>query len=215
MLLKGLVIALFAMVSMTSTAQDWSTETYQYGKLYKGYIIDNEGTRIDGYIKYRNRWVMQNEVVFYKVDNLESPKKKYYAKDLSEYKVGDKLYHVIPYSGAGGIQLHGNLVVNAEGCIKEYVWYDRASSYNKLRKRPGESDEDFGARKYPSTVVYYKNSDEMAVNKAFFKSDFKKKMSEYVASNKELAKKVKKAMAGYTKILDLKKIFKEYNDSCK
>ncbi|MBL1281509.1 MAG: hypothetical protein COA33_014635 [Fluviicola sp.] len=214
MILRGIAAALFMLLSISSIAQDWSLDNYQYGKLYKGYIIDNEGTRIDGYIKYRNRWVMQNEVIFYKVDNLESPKKKYMTSNLSEYKVADKLYHVIPFSGKVGIQMRANLVTNAEGCIKEYVWYDRASSYNKLKKRPGESDEDFGTRKFPSTKVYFKSTDGMGVTKAFFKDDFAKKMAKYLALNKVLAKKVKTKKPGYTKLLDIAKIFKEYNKEC-
>lgn len=215
MLLKGLAIALFTWVSISVNAQDWSTVNYEYGKLYKGYIINNEGDRLDGFIKYRNRWAMQNEVSFYKVNNLESKKTKYLTANISEYKVGDKIYHVIPYSGKAGILHKANLVIDAEGCIKEYVWYDRASSYNKLRKRPGETDEDFGARKFPSTKVFYKSTDEMGVTKAFFKNDFKKKMSSYTASNKELSKKIKKATAGYSKVQDINKIFKEYNEECK
>ncbi len=215
MLLKRLAIALFAFISITANAQDWSTDTYKYGELYKGYVIDNEGAKTEGFIKYRNRWAMQNEVSFYKVNNLESKKTKIMASNISEYKVGDKLYHVIPYSGKAGTLRKANLVVDTEGCIKEYVWYDRASSYNKLRKRPGETDEDFGARKFPSTRVFYKTSDAMGVTKAYFKSDFKKKMSAYTALNKELSKKIKKATAGYTKVLDITKIFKEYNNECK
>ena len=135
--------------------------------------------------------------------------------NLSEYKVADKLYHIIPYSGSAGIQPRANLVINAEGCIKEYVWYDRASSYNKLKKRPGESDEDFGARKFPLTTVYYKSTDGMGVTKAFFKDDFAKKMYKYLILNKDLAKKAKSKQAGYSKLLDIAKIFKEYNKECK
>lgn len=215
MILKGIAALALTFLSLSITAQDWSTDTYKYGELQEGYVIDSEGTRTDGFIKYRNRWVMQNEVIFYKSNNLESPKKKYVTSSLSEYKVADKLYHVIPYSGGVGVQLKANLVTNEEGCIKEYVWYDRASSYNKLRMRPGESEEDFGARKFPSTIVYFKNTDEMGVNKAFFENDFSKKMAKYVALNKVLAKKVKSKQSGYTKVLDLKKIFKEYNEECK
>ena len=66
MIIRGITIVLFVLIGVSTNAQDWSLDKYKYGELYKGYVIDNEGTRIDGYIKYRNRWVMQNEVIFYK-----------------------------------------------------------------------------------------------------------------------------------------------------
>ena len=212
--MKFLLIALFTLSTVFLNAQDWSTDNYQYGKLYEGYVIDNEGNKIEGFIKYRNRYVMQLEVIFFKVNNLESPKKKYLAQNLSQYKVADKTYDVIPHSGGVGMLMRGNLLVSGEGCIKEYVWYKRSSSYNKLKQRPGESDEDLAERKFPSAHIFFKNFDQMAVSKAWFKDDFAKKMSKYVATNKVLAKKVKSKQNGYTRLLDINKIFKEYNESC-
>ncbi len=209
-----LLSILFLGINLLSNAQDWSTEKYQYGKLYKGYIIDNEGNKIEGFIKYRNRYIMQMEVIFFKVNNPESPKKKYLAQNLSEYKVADKVYHVIPHSGGVGTLLRGNLLVKDNGCIKEYIWYERGPSYNKLKRRPGETEEDFAERKFPSTRIYYKNTDQMAVTKAYFKDDFAKKMSKYLASNKDLAKKVKSKQNGYTKLLDIDRIFEEFNKGC-
>ncbi len=184
-------LVLFLIFTSTINAQDWNTDNYQYGQLYEGYVIDQEGNKIEGFIKYRNRYIMQMEVIFFKVNNPKSPKKKYLAQNLIEYKVADKLYHVIPHSGGAGMQMRGNLVVNNTGCIKEYVWYKRSSSYNKLKRRPGESDEDFAERKFPSSHIYFKDGDQMAVSKSFFKDDFAKKMAKYVSSNKVLAKKIK------------------------
>ena len=212
--LKGLLFLLFTFFTISTNAQDWSKDTYQYGELYEGYIIDLEGNKTEGFIKYRNRWVMQNEVIFYKINDIESPKKKYLTSNLSEYKIADKLYHCIHYSGGNGRLVRANLVIQGEGCIKEYVWYDRASSYNKLRKKAGETEEDFGERKFPSTTVYHKEGDGLAINSDYFKEDFTKKMAKYLAANKVLAKKVKSKQSGYTKILNLRSIFAEYNESC-
>ncbi len=205
---------LLTFTSISLNAQDWSTEKHQYGKLYEGYVIDNEGNKIEGFIKYRNRYIMQLEVIFFKVNDSKSPKKKYLAQNLSEYKVADKLYRVIPHSGGAGMLMRGNLVVNGEGCIKEYVWYKRSSSYNKLKKRQGELDEDFAERKFPSTHIYFKDGDGSAITKTYFKDDFAKKMSKYVSINKVLAKKVKSKKNGYTKLLDIDRIFEEYNKDC-
>ena len=101
-------------------------------------------------------------------------------------------------------------VLDAEGCIKQYVWYTPASGYKSMKKRPGESDEDFGKRKFPSTKVYYKSSDDIAVDQEYFKADFTKNMLTYVKDNKVLAKKVKSKASGYNKILNLKAVIKEY-----
>ena len=211
---KRILFLLITFFTLSVNAQDWSKESYEYGKLYEGYIIDLEGNKTEGYIKYRNRWVMQNEVIFYKKNDLESPKKKYMTQDLSEYKVADKLYHCIHYSGGNGRLVRANLVINGEGCIKEYVWYSRSSSYNKLKKKPGESEEDFGERKFPSNTVYYKDGDGIAIDPDYFKEDFTKKMAKYLALNKIMVKKVKSKQSGYTKILNLRAIFAEYNESC-
>ncbi|MDX2361262.1 MAG: hypothetical protein QNK23_10675 [Crocinitomicaceae bacterium] len=211
---KTLLLAAFALLTIGVNAQDWSTDTYKYGEQYEGYIIDAEGNKIEGYIKYRNRVIMQEEVIFYKVKDNPSTKKKYLASNLTEYKVGDKLYHCINYSGGQGRQTQGNLVVNGEGCIKQYVWYTMSSGYNTLKKHDGESDEDFGNRKFPSNRVYYKFGDEIAVDNAYFEADFAKNLSKYLAENKVLAKKVKTKQGGYTKILNLRSIFDEFNKDC-
>ena len=200
--------------ALTVSAQDWSTDTYQYSELYEGYVITAEGVKIEGFIKYRNRYVMQEEVIMYKSKEDVRSKTKYEAADLAEYHVGDKTYHCINYSGGAGIDIRANLLISDDGCIKEYVWYDRASGYNKLIQRQGESDEDFGARKYPPTTVFYKSGDGMGVTADFFKNDFSKKMASYVSDNKVLAKKIKKGENGYTKLLNMRAIFAEYNKYC-
>ena len=203
----------FTLSTVILNAQDWSTENHQYGKLYKGYVIDTEGNKIEGFIKYRNRYIMQLEVIFFKVNDSKSPKKKYLAQNLVEYKVADKLYRVIPHSGGVGVLKRGNLVVK-DGCVTHYIWYKRSSNYNKLKKRQGELDEDYAERKFPSTRVYYKKGDERAVEKAYFKEDYSKKLSKYLSLNKVLAKKVKSKQNGYTDLMDLDRIFDEYNEAC-
>ena len=214
MILKNTLLLAFTILGLSVSAQDWSTSKYKYNELYEGYVVTAEGEKIEGYVKYRNRYVMQEEVIFYKTKT--GTKKKYMANQLMEYKVADKLYHCINYSGGASIsQIRANLVVNGEGCIKEYVWYDRASGYNTLKKREGETDKEFGDRKFPPTTVYFKQGDEMAVTAAYFSKDFTKKMSAYVKPQKELYKKVKSAQSGYSKPFNLEAIFKEYNENCK
>ena len=215
MTIRNFTLSLFILLSISTQAQDWSTDSYKYGEQYAGYIIDMEGNKIEGFIKYRNRWVMQNEVIFYKKKDNTSTKTKYLVKDLVEYKVADKLYHCINYAGGKSIAKRGNLVINKEGCVKEYLWYDRASSYTKMKLRPGETSEELGDRKFPSTVVFYKKGDGMGVTKGFFKVDFSKKAKAYFSENKIIAKKIKTGAEGYTKPHHIPAIIKEYNESCK
>lgn len=215
MKIKRIVLSLLVLLSFSLSAQDWTSDTYEYGQLYEGYIIDLEGEKTEGFIKYRNCYVMQNEVYFYKVNDLESPRKKISTDDLVEYKVADKLYHCIRYSGGNGRLTRANLVLNAEGCIKEYAWYDRAASYNKLIQKKGETDEDYFSRKYPQTDVFYKKGDGLAFTLDYFKDDYSKKLVKFLEENKEMVKKVKKKLDGYTEIRDLRAIFKEYNEACK
>ncbi|MFT5779384.1 MAG: hypothetical protein ACI837_002342 [Crocinitomicaceae bacterium] len=209
---KGLLASLFVLISIMANAQDWTTDTYKYGELYEGYIINDKGVKMLGYIKYRNRNINQEEVYFYHENN-PSTKKKYLVNDLQEFKVGDKTYRCIMYSGNESIQKKKANLLISDGCISSFLWYDRASGYNTMKKLPGESDEAFGNRKFPSTVVYFKTGDDMAVSESFFDDDFVKRMSTYVKDNKELAKKIKAETSGY-KIANVAAILTEYNEGC-
>lgn len=212
--MKFSITSLFLLLMITASAQDWSTTNYKYGEQYPGYVVDLDGQKLIGFIKYRNRNVMQKEVIFYSEKDNPSTKKKYKAKDLREYKVADKLYHCIPYAGStSDFTFHGNLVVEGEGCIKQYVWYDCAPGYTTMKKLPGESDKAFGERKFPSKKVFFKDGDGAGVTKEYFKDGFPKKMATYVSSNKALAKKVKSKQPGYAE-RDMKKVIEEYNGEC-
>lgn len=215
--MKARTLLFFFFLSSAAIAQDWSTDTYKYDELYPGYVVTVKGEKIEGYIKYRNRFIMQEEVIFFSDPKMVNTKVKYEAKDLLEYEVADKHYECILYSGGKGSypEMRGNLVIRGTGCIKEYVWYSQASGYTTMTKMEGETDEAFGNRKFPSNTVFYKTGDDIAVDTDFFKDDFAKKVAEYVSANKELAKKVKAGQSGYSREGDVRKIFEEYNASCK
>jgi hypothetical protein len=215
--MKPHLFLLFLSLSSLTFSQDWHSDTYKYDELYPGYVVTLKGEKIEGYIKYRNRFIMQEEVIFFSDPNLVNTKKRYKAEELLEYEVADKHYEVIRYSGGTNNypEMRGNLVVRGTGCIKEYIWYSQASGYTTMTKLEGESDEAFGNRKFPSTPVFYKEGDDLAVEMDFFKDDFAKKVSQYVSANKELAKKVKAGQSGYNREGDVRKIFEEYNKDCK
>lgn len=210
---RVLFAILFIGSAFTVAAQDWSTDVYKYGEDYPGYVITQEGEKIEGFIRYRNRYVMQNDVIFFKTKGDKKSKVKYKTSDLKEYMVADKLYHCINYSG--GLlskPIRANLVVN-EGCIMEYVWYDRADNHATMQRGAQESEEDFFRRMYPPKTVYYKEGDEQPVTTDYFGLKFAKKMSEYVSKNEELSKKVLNKEKGY-KMLNLLDIIAEYNENC-
>lgn len=201
------------MTSITLSAQDWSTDVYKYGEEYPGYVIEANGNKIEGFIEYRNRYSMQNEVVFFKTKGDKKSKIKFDTGDLKEYKVADKLYHCINYSG--GLlskPIKANLLVS-DGCIREYVWYNRAENYTTMQKLQGESDEDFNKRLYPPVTIYYKEGDEKPVETSYFAMKFTTKMAAYVAKDKELAAKVTAGEKGY-KMLNILDIIAEYNKNC-
>jgi len=203
---------LFLLIT-TIYAQDWSSDVYRGGELYPGYIIDAAGKKTEGYIKYQNRYTMQNEVLFYTDKDDKKSKQDLKTKDLKEYKVADKLYHCINYSGGlVGSAVRANLVVQ-EGCITQYVWYNRAENWAIMQKGATESEEEFMARMYPSVMVFMKAGDEQPRSLDYFGLGFPKKMSEYVSDNAELAKKVADKEKGYgmLKVLD---IINEYNAAC-
>jgi hypothetical protein len=213
MTFRILLSAALLIVCTASNAQDWSSDVYRSGELYPGYIIDATGKKTEGFIKLQNRYTMQNEVLFYTDKDDKKSKQDLKTKDLKEYKVADKLYHCINYSGGlSGSAIRANLVVK-EGCIMEYVWYNRAENYALMQKGASETEEEFMARMYPPVMVYMKPGDEKPRSLDYFGMKFADKMSEYVADNKDLAKKVADKEKGYG-MLNIQAIIAEYNAAC-
>lgn len=214
--MKNWILGTMVVLFNVAFGQDWSTDKYVYDELYEGYVITKEGERLNGYVKYRNRYIMQEEVVFYREKDNINTKKRYDAGDLIEYAVADKVYHCINYSGGESLtDIRGLLLVNGNGCIREYVWYGRASGYNTFTLMEGETEEQLGNRKFPPTKVYHRKGDEMAVTDAFFTEDFQKKMSNYLKDNKEMYRKVKSGESNYDKVMNIRAIFDEYNSGCR
>ncbi len=212
--IRSLIIVGLISILSTAQAQDWSSDVYRGGELYPGYIVDATGAKTEGFIKYQNRYTMQNEVLFFTDKDDKKSKTKYKTSDLSEYQVADKLYHCIHYSG--GLMskpVRANLVVT-KGCITEYVWYDRAENFAIMQKGASETEEEFMARMYPSKMVFSKKGDAEVRSLDQFALGFAKKMSEFVGDNAELAKKVADKEKGYG-MLNIQPILAEYNAACK
>jgi len=214
MKLKSLLFAAFMFCGFVMFAQDWYNPAYSYGQQYAGYIIDADGNKTEGFIKYKNRYAMQQGVEFFTEKGNRKSRVKYKAQDLKEYKVGDHLYHVIHYSG-GLLKkpLRGNLVVKT-GCISEYIWYDRDENFATMRKNVGESQEDFDNRLYPSKTVYLKKGSDEPHSTDYYALGFAKRVSALVSDNQELSEKVANKEKGY-RMLKFYAIIEEYNENCK
>jgi hypothetical protein len=213
MKLKSILFSAFMLSSFIMMAQDWSSDVYKMGELYPGYIVDASGKKTEGFIKYDNRYDMQNDVLFYTDKADKKSKVKYATADLKEYMVADKLYHCIHYSGGLLAKpIRANLVVK-EGCITEYVWYDRNEAYMTMTRGSGESEEDYYARMYPPTQVFLKDGDEDAKTIASLALKFAEKMSEWISDNAALSEKVATKEKGYG-ALNMLYVIEEYNTNC-
>ena len=208
-----LSLILLIALNFQLSAQDWSTDVYQYEELYPGYVIKSDGEKIDGFIKFRNRMAMQDAIVFYMDKDNPRTKETYRPEELLEYEVAGKHYDCIKYSGSALNNDTKALLLVKKGCITEYAWYQRSDQYNKLVKGDGESEEDFAERKYPITTVYHQE-EQIPVDLEYFKSDYPKKMSQYLSNNKELSSRVKKEKSEFSEF-KAKALIAEYNKDCK
>lgn len=200
----------------TSLNVDWSPEIYQVGKIYPGYIIENEGDTIQGYIKALNRCSTggigksnQNWVEFYSSPTDRKPMDKFNPKKIKGYKIADKLYESISYSGGLLKAPNFNLVVN-EGAIRTYEWYATVDNFSSLRKQSGETWEAYDARRYETSVIFAKDPSEPEASSSFALG-FRKKMSKFVADNSALADKISNKEKGYG-LIHIYDIIQEYNE---
>lgn len=214
---------LFLSTYTTSFAQenpnfqvDWSPEIYQVGKIYPGYIIETEGDTLHGFIKALNRCSPggigksnQNTVEFYSNKTDKKPSKKFSAKNLLGYKIADKLYESIKYSGGLFKAPNFNLVVQ-DGAIRTYEWYATVENYTSVVKQQNESWNDYYARRYETKIIFARNADEPE-ELSSIALGFRKKMSKLVDNNQELVDKINDKEKGYG-ILRIYDIVKEYND---
>jgi hypothetical protein len=212
MKLKAILFSAFMLSSLIMLAQPvWSSDLYQYGELYPGYIIDAAGKKTEGFIKYTDRVSLQTDILFYPDKNDKKTKIKYSAEDLTEYMMADKVYHVIHYSGGLFTKpLNGNLLV-ADGCIKQYMHYKKET--DPVTKSPTEAQTEYEARLYPSTVIFKKDGNDEVKSSADMGIGFAKDMPAWIEDQPELAEKVANKEKGYG-FLQMHAVIDEYNANC-
>lgn len=211
-IMKYLLSTLFLIAALATNAQD-ASNAYLEGGFFEGYVILADGTQKNGYIRYSDPYTIQNTVVFFTDKEDKDSKEKFEAEELSEYRVGEKTYHVIHWSGGLTAKpLKGNLLIEA-GCISTYKWYGRPEAVMPVTRNPGESDESFIERKYAPQTVYKNENDEKCYQHTDFAMGFAKKMAEFISDNEELSKKVADKEKGY-KLVNIYKVMEEYNTAC-
>jgi len=198
-----LVFCLFG--AIIASAQDWSYNIYQYGKKYPGYIIKNNGEKVEGYIEAQMRASIgsylnsnQTRVIFYSDPDNKKTKVIYTPEDLKGYMIADKYYKSMHYSGGLLTKPVRFLLQVSDGHIAKYVWYEESEN-----RAPNEM-------KFEEKTVYQKG-DEMPVEMSSLVIKFSEKVSKLVSEDAELAQKVSNKEKGYG-TLNIDKIFSEYNE---
>lgn len=174
---------------------DWSETVYKIGKIYPGFYVTNTNDTIHGYFLHDDKKGNQKKCRFYTNEMDKKPTAEFKPEDIKSYKVADKLYRTLNYSGGLLNKPLRFLLVTNDGGITEFVFYSedaavQAQGVFHKPKDPSHSD--------PITVSYFGLS-------------FAKKLSDYISDYPVLAQKVANKEKGYG-LLNLMAIIAEYNE---
>lgn len=205
----------FSQNDNSASRADWSPEIYQVGKLYPGYIIKLDGDTVKGFLKADTRCSIngigssnQNTAAFYLNESDKKPVAKYKPADIKGYKIADKVYESINYSGGLLKKPNFNLVVE-DGAIRTYEWYATVDNYSSLSRQSGESWQQFDARRFETKLIIAKDPKD-PIDFSMLGLSFAKKMPALIEDNKEMAEKVANKEKGYT-FLNIFEVIREYN----
>lgn len=194
-------LALCSLIMANAYSQDWSG--YSSGKIYPGYIIKTDGTKVEGYIEGQALATPsdspfgnsnQSRVVFYTDSKNKKTKSIYKPEDLKEYKMADKIYRSISYSGGLTSKALRFVLLAEDGAIARYFWYDNTGSY--------------AYPAYESKDVFHKKNEKPFDGSIL--TGFAKKMSEMVSDYPELSSKIANKEKGYG-FVNIYSIIEEYN----
>ena len=174
---------------------DWSETVYKIGKIYPGFYVTNTNDTIHGYFLHADKKGNQKKCRFYTNEMDKKPTAEFKPEDIKSYKVADKLYRTLNYSGGLLNKPLRFLLVTNDGGITEFVFYSedaavQAQGVFHKPKDPSHSD--------PITVSYFGLS-------------FAKKLSDYISDYPVLAQKVANKEKGYG-LLNLMAIIAQYNE---
>jgi hypothetical protein len=208
-------MTVFSQNEENNSMADWSPEVYQVGKKYPGYIIKLDGDTIQGFLKADSRCSSngmgssnQNRAEFYLKETDRKPADKYKPDDIKGYKIADKVYESINYSGGMFKKANFNLVVE-DGAIRLYEWYSTVENFSMLSRQSGETWQAFDGRRYIINLIVAKDPTE-PIDFSMLGLSFKKKMPPLIEDNADMAQKVADKEKGYT-FLNAFEVIKEYN----
>ena len=192
----SVVLIIISSFAFTNTV---SADELVVGDKYPGYIIKNNNDTVYGYIRYGGVVNSQKKCEFYTNETDRKPTKVYSPKELKAYLLSDVLYRTINYSGGLLSKPLRFLLVLKDGELTVFKFYSEGSvPYNEEREEK---------------MVYYKWHDPKnpkPVTNEKFGFNFSKKMSAYVADDKELSRKILKKEKGYG-LIHIYDIIDEYN----
>lgn len=183
-----------AIAQVNPIEPDWSEKVYKIGGIYPGYYVSNANDTVYGYFKHDDKKGNQKKCRFYVNEMDKKPTSEFKPEDIKSYKVGDKLYRTLNYSGGLLNKPLRFLLVTRDGGISEFVFYSE----------DGERAPEpvFHKPKDPS------HSDPITM--AYFGLSFAKKLSDYLSDYPALSQKVANKEKGYG-LLNLYAIIDEYN----
>ena len=182
----AVMTAILFSISTQLEAQD-----YVVGQLYEGYVVKEDGSRVQGFIRYGTLEQNRGLCEFYTDKNNRKTRSKYKVKDIAGYKVGSEEYISVDFRSVMKQRLFAK--VESKGHIMVLAVAEPSS-------------ENPGTYEY---VMGLKKGDEDAIGTARFVR-FAKQMSEYIADYEELATKVANKESGY-RLLNMMTIIEEYN----
>lgn len=194
--------------SQSAIAQDWSSKVYKRGEIYPGYIIKLDGDTLQGHIQYENQFENQKEISFFSDPKDKKNKVKYKAEDLKGYKMADKEYRSLAYSGGLVAKPIRFVLIVKDGRICQYTWYDRPDNM-VVTRGPNETVEDFEKRQFPPKEVFAKGAEKPFDNTAFGLKPAKF-WSEIMSDYPELSSKIANKEKGYG-FTNMYAFIEEYN----
>jgi hypothetical protein len=192
------IVALLCLTLTLANAQryepDWTGKVYMEGRKYPGFYVTNTNDTTYGYFMHDDKKGHQKKCRFYQNEMDKKPTSEFKPEDIKSYKVGDKLYRTLNYSGGLLNKPLRFLLVTNDGGITEYVFYteDMAQEAQGIFHKPKDP-----AHSDPITYGYFGLS-------------FAKKLSDYISDYPALSQKVANKDKGYG-LLNLLAIVDEYN----
>ena len=112
-------------------AQD-TLPALERGSVHPGYIITNEGDKVEGYLLNINLWLNQNMTFFYTDPDDREGRVKYKPKDIKAYQVGPRYYESMKYSFPYKARKESFVLRKYNGPIRLYVWYYNPDKANLM-----------------------------------------------------------------------------------